>query len=187
MRSIHRILTFMTLFILSVRVLGQTNNEYEKEEMNVINSFLYRIIDFKGNKLDTNNKKDTSIIYFDKRQECILNPTFYNGSYKNITYIKRLENNYLGESLIDDSKIKKTSKIKLIFEDVADYNLDKYEKEGVIGTFSISRISFNKNFTTGYFYFRIYCGEECGWGGLVKAVKTKKSWTVGKYLSIWVN
>ena len=147
-----------------------------------------KIINIDGNKIDTVNSDDSLIVYFDKKLKSNLeNITLYDGNYKQNIYISRLKNNYLGEIIIDDSKINKLGKIKLIFEDKVDYSLEKYDLKGVIGTFNMSRISFDRNLTTGYFYFRVYCGEDCGWGGLVKVVKKNKSWTIGKYLTLFVN
>jgi hypothetical protein len=185
MRNKLRSTTIIILFLLPIRLLGQTSNVSKKEEINVINSLLSEIINIDGNKL---NPVDTSTIYFDKRLKSNLEKTtLNNGNYKQNTYIRRLRNNNLGEITIDDSKIKRLTNIRFIFEKNPDHSLDKYDLKGVLGTFSMSRISFDKDFTIGYFYFQVYCGEDCGWGGLVKVVKRNNGWKIGKYLSLYVN
>ena len=84
-------------------------------------------------------------------------------------------------------KIEKLSKIEIVFEDNGDYSLQKYSSNKVIGTLNISRISFNKSLTVGYFYYSIYCGGECGWGDLIKIKKKNGRWIIVDYLISWVS
>jgi hypothetical protein len=148
---------------------------------------LYKLID--GERLSTSNKTDTSlVVYFKTRLLCDLDKNHsFKGNYKSNALIKMLENNNLGERLIDSTKIEELDGIKIFFENNIDYSLEKYNSEKVIGTIDISRISFNKSMTIGYFYYIVYCGEDCGWGDLIKIEKNNGRWIIIKYLISWVS
>lgn len=187
MELLHKILIWTILISLPVGLFGQATSEYENEEVNVINQFFYKLIE--ADRLSTFNKSDSSlIVYFNTKLDCNLDKDpLLNGDYKSNKLLKRLEANNLGERIVDSLKIEKFNKIKIVFEDKGEYSLHKYSSDKVIGTFNISRISFNKSMTVGYFYFSIYCGGECGWGDLIKIRKKKGNWEIVDYLFSWVS
>jgi len=160
--------------------------EYENEEIKVINQFFYKFIG--GDNLSVSNNLDSlHVIYFDTRLDCNLDNTTFKGDYKSNRLLEKLENNHLRVREIDSTKIKRLSNVKILFEDNGNYSIAKYDLDNVIGTFSISRISFNKSLTVGYFYFSVYCGEECGRGDLIKIKKKNGIWVVVDYLSSWTS
>lgn len=153
----------------------------ENEENNVINDLLYKMID--GERFVKLNK---TIVYFDLKQNCNLDKRFI-GNYKTNKLIDNLMDNRLESRLIDSTKINKIIGIRLVFNDTINYNNTDYLSNNIIGTLSISRISFNKAFNSGYFYYSVYCGEECGWGYLVEIKKVKGNWIIAKYINGYVS
>ena len=184
---LHKISIWILLISLPFGLFGQAKEKYENEEINVINQFFYKLID--GERLSAFNKTDSSlIVYFQTRQMCNLDKDqLFEGDYKSNELLKRLENNYLGERVVDSTKIERFDKIKIVFEDKLDYSIEKYESDKIIGTLNISRISFNKTLTVGYFYYDVYCGGDCGWGALMKIKKKNGIWEITKYLLSWIS
>ena len=187
MRHQHNVLIWTLLIFLPFGLFGQSEEEYENEEIKVINHFLYKLID--GERLTAINKTDSSlIVYFQTRQSCNLDKEpMLKGDYKSNELLKKLENNNLGERVLDSSKIAKLDKIKIVFENNLDYSIEKYGSDKIIGTIDISRISFNKTLTIGYFYYEVYCGGDCGWGELIKIEKEKETWKIVDSLISWVS
>ena len=187
MKPIHIISIWILLIILPFGLSGQTREDYENEEIKVINQFLYKLIHSEG--LSAINKSDNSqILYFHTRQMCNLDKEpLLKGDYKSNELIKRLENNYLGERALDSTKINTVDKIRIVFENNLDHSIEKYESDKIIKTINISRISFNKTLTIGYFYYDIYCGEDCGWGDLIKIEKKNGIWEITDFLRSWVS
>ena len=165
-------LTWTVLFFVPFVALGQMSREYEEEENKVINQFFRKFI--VGDSMNAAYNLDSLLIlYFDTRLGCNLDNYFFKGDYKKNRLLRKLENNQLGVREIDSTKIERLNNVKMLFDDKGDYSIDKYELENVIGTFSISRVSFNNSLTVGYFYVSVYCGGECGWGNLIKIKKKK--------------
>ena len=185
MKQQYRILILTILLLAPSFLFGQGNNEYENEEIKVINQFLYKLID--AERLSKFNEKDSSLtLYFHTGLDCNLNKAF-RGDYKRNKLLKRLENYNLGSRFIDSTKIEKLKNINIIFGRKDMYPLEKYDSKEVIGTVSFSRISFNKSQTIGYFYYDVYCGEDCGWSDLIKIKKINGTWTIINYLCSWIS
>lgn len=162
------------------------SSEYEEEETKVINQFFHKFIG--ADSLIAANKPDSlQIVYFNTRLGCNLDNPLFKGAYKPNRLLRRLEKNHLGVRKIDSIKIDRLNNVKILFEDKVDYSSENYESSNVIGTFNISRVSFNKSFTTGYFYVSVYCGGECGWGDLIKIKKKKGNWVIVDYLVSWIS
>lgn len=187
MLQTNKILAIIILSLITFGLYGQSSSEYENEEIKVINQFIYELID--ADRLISFNKSDSFlIVYFNTDLGCNLdkNPLFQ-GEYKTNDLIKRLEKKSLGERVLDTSKIARLNNVKIVFEDKSDYSIEKYDSGNVIGTLNFSRISFNKNITIGYFYYDIYCGEDCGHGALIKIEKKNGKWKIIEYLISWVS
>jgi hypothetical protein len=181
----HKILLWIIIFFFPILSFGQVESDYEKEEVKVINQFLYKLID--AERLSSFNKSDSSlVIYFQTRLSCNLDKAFKD-EYKANKLLRKLENDNLGSRRIDQTKIDSFDKIKIVFENKAEFDLEKYEADNVIGTLTISRISFNKSMTVGYFYYDVYCGMECGWSDLIKIEKKNGKWIIVKYLASWIS
>jgi hypothetical protein len=187
MTLLHKISIWILLIFLPFGLFGQAKENYENEEIKVINQFLFKLVD--GERLSAINKSDSSlIVYFQTGQMCNLDKDpLFKGDYKSNKLLKRLKNNYLGERVIDSTKIERFDKIKIVFENKLDYSIEKYESDKIIGTINISRISFNKTLTIGYFYYDVYCGEDCGWGDLIKIEKKNGIWEITDYLISWIS
>lgn len=181
-----KIITWTVLFFVPFAALGQMSSEYEEEENKVINQFFRKFIG--GDSLNaTSNQDSLKFIYFNTRLGCNLDKSSFKGNYKPNRLLRELENNQLGVREIDSTKIERLNNVKIIFEDKVDYSFENYESDNVIGTFDISRVSFNKSFTIGYFYVSVYCGGECGWGNLIKIKRKKENWVIVDYLVSWVS
>ena len=178
----------LSLIIFPFSIFAQTNDKYDKEEISVVNQFLDRLIDGERFRKLNKNADDTLIIYFNPTLQSSLdkNPLF-DRDYKTNELIKNLENNRLAKRVIDTVQIKNLQGIKILFESEPDYNTSKYLSDKVIGNLDISRVSFNKEMTVGYFYYSVYCGEDCGWGDLIKIEKKNGVWEITKYISSWVS
>ena len=166
---------------------GQSNSNYETEEIKVINQFLFKIIG--GERLSDFNKTDKPLLlYFQTKLECNLDiDASFKGEYKSNKLLRNIENNKLGTRIIDSTEIETIERIKIKFENSRNYTTEEKDSEQVIGTLSISRISFNKSLKIGYFYYSIYCGEDCGWGALVKIEKKNGVWEIIDYLTSWTS
>ncbi|MCD6113083.1 MAG: hypothetical protein J7J86_07435 [Bacteroidales bacterium] len=187
MKPLHKILTLIFLIYVPFGLFGQNNAEYENEEIKVINQFLSKLIE--ADRLSSLNKTDSSlIVYFQTNLICNLEKDpLFKGDYKSNKLLKRLENNYLGERIIDTTKVDRINKIKFLFENKQSCLKNKYDSDIVIGTLNISRISFNKSLTIGYFYYTVYCGEDCGWGDLLRIEKKNGIWEITDYLISWIS
>lgn len=181
-----KILTWTVLFFIPFVAWGQMSSVYEEEENKVINQFFCKFIGRDSLNV-ANNLDSLQIVYFNTRLGCNLDNSSFKGDYKPNRLLRRLENNQLGFREIDSTKIEKLNNVKILFEDKVDYSLENYESDNVIGTFDISRVSFNKSLTVGYFYVSVYCGLECGWGNLIKIKKKKGNWVIVDYLVSWVS
>ncbi len=187
MSQLHKILTLIFLFYFPFGLFGKKNLEYENEEIKVINQFLHKLIDLE--RLDSIGKTDGSmIVFFQTRLLCNLDKQpSYKGDYKTNELLKRLENNYLGERIIDSMTVNRIDKIKFVSESNAKFSVDKYDSNQIIRTINVSRISFNKAMTIGYFYYNVFCGEDCGWGDLIKIKKKNGIWEITDYLVSWIS
>jgi hypothetical protein len=181
------ILILIILSSLPFVSFGQSNSDYETEEIKAINQFLFKIID--GERLSAINKTDKPLlVYFQTKLECNLDKeASLKGEYKSNRLLRNIENNKLGTRIIDSTKIEKIDRIEIKFENIRNFATEENDLEQVIGTVSISRISFNKSLKKGFFYYNIYCGEDCGWGALVKIQKKNGVWEIIDYLSSWTS
>ena len=175
------------LSVLPVSLMGQTTVQYRNEEVKVINQLLYQIID--GERIQSFNKTDsTLVIYFNTTLQSGLDKDpLLNGNYKSNALIKKLNGVGLPPRRIVTSKIERIKGLEIIFEESPNDTDLKYSSNRIIGTLDISRISFNKELTKGYFYYSVYCGEDCGWGGLLEIEKKNETWEITKYLYSWVS
>jgi hypothetical protein len=173
----------VTIFILnSTILLGQENNKYELEEIEVINQLLYKVVD--AERLSKFIPSDSSLVlYFHTGLDCNLDNRF-KGEYKRNRLLKKLENNNLSRRFIDSNKIVKFRRLKIIFGRKNMYPIEKYDSNKIIGTINFSRISFNASLNKGYFYYEVYCGEDCGGKELLKIKKKNGVWKITDYLSI---
>ena len=185
MKQLYRILLITILTLTSILLFGQEKSEYESEEIKVINQFLYKLADA-ARLSKFNNTDKPLILYFHTGLRCSLNKS-YEGDYKRNRLLKQLENCNLGRRFIDSTKIEKLNNVNIIFGRKNMYPMEKYDSERVIGTISFSRTSFNKSLTTGYFYYRVYCGEDCGHGALIKIKKKNGTWIIDDYISMWIS
>jgi hypothetical protein len=182
MENINYFLICILLISLPFRSNGQSRSEYEKEEIKVVNHFLGSLINIE--RLNSIKDSDSSFILFLNRELiCDLDKnSLFENEYKPNRLLINLYHNGLGQRIIDSLEIKKLKNVKIYFNYNREYNLDEYNHHKVIGEITISRISFNKSLTLGYFYYQIYCGEDCGWGALVRIDKKKGIWKTTKYL-----
>ena len=163
-----------------------TNDNYNKEETAVINTFLYKIID--ADRLWQFHKdKGPMILYFDTKLAC--NQWSFDNikkEYAKSQILRRLNKSGISDRIVDSLSIKNLKNILIRF-DCKGTIVDKIEKnKSIIGEVSFSRVSFNLKRTFGYFYYSFYCGEDCGWGGIVRIIKKNGKWEISKYLSIYV-
>lgn len=166
-------------------LLGQEKEDYEKEEIAVFNQFLYKLID--AERLSKFNKTDSSLVlYFQTGLDCNLKQS-YKGEYKPNKLLQQLEDYNMNIRFIDSTRIAKLENVEFIFGRTNMYPIEKYDSIRVIGTISFSRVSFNKTLTEGYFYYDVYCGEDCGWGDLIKIKKRNGTWEISESLSSWVS
>jgi len=181
-----KVLIWALLFSFPFVAFGQMAREYEEEEIKVINQFFYKFIE-SDSLIASSNLDKVQIVYFNTKLDCNLGNPIFKGNYKPNRLLKKLENNLLGIREIDSTKINRFNNVKIFFEDNRDYSIVNYIPDNVIGTLSISRISFNKSLTVGYFYVSVYCGGECGWGNLIKIKKKNGNWIIVDYLSSYIS
>lgn len=178
----------LSLIIFPFLIFAQAKDKSDNEEIIVINQLLDRLIDGEKFRKLNKNTDDTLIIYFNPMLYSSLDkdPLFHNG-YRTNALIKKLENYRLTKRLINTDQIKSLQGIKILFENKPYCNISKDLSDRIIGNLDISRVSFNKKMTVGYFYYSVYCGEDCGWGDLIKIKKKNGVWEITKYLSSWVS
>ncbi|MDE5419745.1 hypothetical protein L3049_17260 [Labilibaculum sp. DW002] len=185
MKQLYRISIIAILSLAPILLYGQGNNKYENEEIKVINQFLYKLID--AERLSKYNETDKPLtLYFHTGLDCDLNKS-HKKEYKRNILLKQLDNSNLGRRFIDSTKIEKLKNVDIIFGRKNMYPKEKYNSKRVIGTISFSRTSFNKSLTTGYFYYDVYCGEDCGHGALIRIKKNNGAWIIDDYISMWIS
>lgn len=185
MKQLYRISIIAILSLAPILLYGQGNNKYENEEIKVINQFLYKLID--AERLSKfNDTGKPLILYFHTGLDCNLNES-YKGDYKRNRLLIQLEIGNLGRRFIDSTKIEKLNNVNIILGRKNMYPKEKYDSKRVIGTISFSRTSFNKSLTTGYFYYDVYCGEDCGHGALIRIKKNNGAWIIDDYISMWIS
>lgn len=185
MKHQHRFILIIILTFTSILVLAQENIEYESEEAKVISHFLYKLSD--AERLSKfNDTEKPLILYFYTGLGCNLDNS-YKGEYRCNRLLKELENRKQGRRFIDSTKIEVLNDIDIIFGRKDMYTKGNYESKRVIGTISFSKVSLNKSFTKGYFYYDVYCGEDCGHGGLIRIKKKKGTWIINNYISMWIS
>ena len=187
MKNINYFLACIILISLSFKSIGQSESNYEKEEINVVNQFLSRLL--QNARLETLYDSDSILILFFKPElicELDQNPLFIK-EYKSNRFLKNIEHEGLGQRIIDSLEIRKLDHIKIVFKYNKEYNLEEFNHHKVLGELAISRISFNKSLKIGYFYYQTFCGEDCGWGGLVKIKKKHGIWKITKYLISYIS
>ena len=181
-----KVLIWAFLFSFPFVACGQMTREYEEEEIKVVNQLFYKFI--QGDNMISSSSLDrVKIVYFNTKLDCNLGNTIFNGNYKPNHLLKKLENNLLGVRQIDSTKINRFNNVKIFFEDNRNYSIVNYIPDNIIGTLNISRISFNKSLSVGYFYVSIYCGGECGWGNLMKIKMKNGKWIIVDYLSSYIS
>jgi len=151
-----------------------TTSKYNKEEIKVINQFVYKLID--AERLSTFNKTDKTLMYiFDTRLICDLEKTTFL-NYKTNSLINKLKGRGIIDRNIDSTSIQKFEKACFIFIN-NDSDATKIRNTvNIAGRLNLSRISFNKSFTAGYFFYSVSIDSSSGWGGLMRIEKRKGKW-----------
>ena len=177
--EMEKIRLFILLNILCVifsSVYGEnpTISKYNNEEVKAINQFVYKLID--AERLSTFNKTNEPLMYiFDTRLICDLEKTTII-SYKANYLINKLKRRGIIDRNIDSTSIRKFDKARFIFIN-NDSVVSKIKDTVIIaGRLNLSRISFNKSFTTGYFFYSVSIDSSSGWGGLMRIEKRNGKW-----------
>ena len=176
MNKIRLFIVLNILCVLFSSVYGEnsTTSKYNKEEIKAINQFVYKLID--AERLSTFNKTNKPLMYiFDTRLICDLEKTTFL-NYKANSLINKLKRREIIDRNIDSTSIRKFEKAKFIFINNDSVAQKIRNSENIAGTLRLSRISFNKSFTKGYFFYSVSIDSSSGWGGLMRIEKRNGKW-----------
>jgi len=167
---------FISTLLTKVYGVVPTTPRYDIEEIKAINQLVYKLID--AERLSSFNKISKPLIYtFDTRLVCDLEK-FHFLSYKTNNLIQKLKRKGIADRNIDSTTIRKFEKAKFIFIDNDSVISRMKESENYSGSFSLTRISFNKSFSVGYLFYSVSIDSGSGWGGLIRIEKRNGRWKI---------
>ena len=202
--------TFIVLILFSfLSCQNSDSDEYINIENEAINDIILEMTDFEEMKKLNNWKNQKLKLYIVSKLDTTTagtpRPTGYDTSSNGIKYSKeKIEENKknfeinseryrIEEGLFAELKkgrIKARNldypfeSDKLDIEFVESVKFRKFNPiENEFGYLSISRIIFNKDFTTGYLHYNFICGTGCAWHNNIEIKKVNGKWVITDYFS----
>lgn len=200
MLKMNKLFISLLILISVVSCRSYESEEYIKNENEAINDLISEMTNLKEmSKLNKWKKKPNLYIFseLDNKANWIKEPKGYIISSNGVDlpketikknkkeYLKKLKNHRRTKKLfapLYKGKMKRR-KLDYIFKnDSLNIKLSNVRMEQIkdddFEYLSISRISFDNKFTTGYLYFQFYCGICCSWNNPIEIKKINNKWTI---------